>query len=46
MPVRFRITLPDPPPNARDIDYAGKWRDGREDISVESLVNRWHKQVR
>jgi DNA helicase HerA-like ATPase len=46
MPVRFRITLPDPPPNSRDIDYAGKWRDGREDISVESLVNRWHKQVR
>jgi hypothetical protein len=46
MPVRFRITMPDPPPNARDIDYAGKWRDGKQDFSVENLVNRWHKQQR
>ena len=46
MPVRFKVNLPDPPPNSTDIDYAGKWRDGGEEISVEKLVSNWHKQVR
>ncbi len=46
MPVRFKIDLPNPPPNSTDVDYAGKWRDGGEEISVERLVNNWHKQLR
>jgi hypothetical protein len=46
MPVRFRVDLPDPPPNSTDVDYAGKWRDGGEEISVEQLVSNWHKQMR
>ncbi len=46
MPVRFRVELPDPPPNSTDIDYAGKWRQGGEEISVEKLVSNWHKQLR
>lgn len=46
MPVRFRVDLPDPPPNSTDIDYAGKWRQGGEEISVEKLVSNWHKQIR
>jgi len=46
MPVRFRVDIPAPPPNSRDVDYAGKWRDGGKQISVQNLVNNWHHQVR
>ena len=46
MPVRFKVDLPDPPPNSTDIDYAGKWRDGGKEISVEKLVSNWHRQLR
>jgi hypothetical protein len=46
MPVRFKVDIPDPPPNSTDVDYAGKWRDGGVEISVEKLVSNWHRQVR
>jgi len=46
MPVRFRVDMPDPPPNSTDIDYAGKWTGGGAEISVENLVANWHKQER
>jgi hypothetical protein len=46
MPVRFKVAMPDPPPNSTDIDYAGKWGDGGQEISVGQLVNNWHKQLR
>jgi DNA helicase HerA-like ATPase len=46
MPVRFRVNLPEPPPNSTDVDYAGKWRDGGKQISVEKLVSNWHRQLR
>ena len=46
MPVVFKVDIPDPPPNSTDIDYAGKWRDGGRQISVEKLVSNWHRQVR
>ena len=46
IPVRFRVTMPDPPPSSRDINYTEKWRSGPEDIAVEVLVNRWHRQIR
>ena len=46
MPVRFKVDLPEPPPNSTDVDYAGKWRDGGAEISVEKLVHNWHRQVR
>ncbi|MFT5139512.1 MAG: DNA helicase HerA-like ATPase [Rhodothermales bacterium] len=46
MPVRVQIDLPSPPPNAQDIDYGQKWKDGVEEISVENLVSRWHTQDR
>jgi DNA helicase HerA-like ATPase len=46
MPVRFRVDMPDPPPNSTDIDYSGKWRDGGKEISVERLVHNWHRQLR
>ena len=46
MPVRFKIDIPNPPPNSSDVDYAGEWRDGDIEISVEKLVSNWHKQLR
>ena len=46
MPVRFKVNLPDPPPNSTDIDYADKWRDGGAEVDVEKLGNNWHKQER
>ena len=46
MPVRFKVDLPNPPPNSTDVDYAGKWSQGGKEISVEKLVSNWHKQVR
>jgi DNA helicase HerA-like ATPase len=46
MPVRFQVNLPDPPPNSIDMDYAGKWRHGGEEIDVAQIVGNWHKQIR
>jgi hypothetical protein len=46
MPVRFRITMPDPPPNAQDIEYAGMWAKGPEDTDVEHIVDCWRRQRR
>jgi len=46
MPVRFKVDLPNPPPNSTDIDYAGKWAHGGKEISVEKLVSNWHRQLR
>ena len=46
MPVRFKMNLPNPPPNAQDVDYAGKWSKGGEEIDVKQLVSNWHRQVR
>ena len=46
MPVRFRVDLPDPPPNSTDIDYSGKWRNSDTHIDVDKLVSNWHAQER
>jgi uncharacterized protein DUF87/helicase HerA-like protein len=46
MPVRFKIDLPNPPPNSTDIDYGAKWRGDSLDIDVEKVVSNWHKQER
>jgi DNA helicase HerA-like ATPase len=46
MPVRFHMTLPNPPPNAQDVDYATKWSKGGEEIDVDQLVSNWHRQIR
>jgi len=46
MPVRFQMNLPNPPPNSSDVDFAGKWSKGGEDIDVEQLVSNWHRQLR
>jgi hypothetical protein len=44
LPLRLKITLPDPPPNSISIDYAGEWTRGPEEISVEDIVDRWRRQ--
>jgi DNA helicase HerA-like ATPase len=46
MPVRFRVTMPDPPPNAQDIEYAGMWSRGPQDTDVEHIVDCWRRQRR
>jgi DNA helicase HerA-like ATPase len=46
MPMRVQIYRPDPPPNSSNIDYAGEWVHGPEEISVEDMVDRWRKQQR
>jgi len=46
MPVRFQMNLPNPPPNSQDVDFAGKWSKGGEEIDVELLVSNWHRQIR
>jgi len=46
MPVRFQMNLPNPPPNSSDVDFAGKWSKGGEEIDVEKLVSNWHRQLR
>ena len=46
MPVRFRVTMPDPPPNAQDIEYANMWSRGPQDIDVEHIVDCWRRQRR
>jgi len=46
MPVRFKVDMPNPPPNSTDIDYATMWSTGGKGVSVEKLVSNWHKQRR
>ena len=46
MPIRLQITLPNPPPNSSNIDYAGEWLNGPEEINVDDVVNRWRRQER
>ena len=46
MPVRLRVTMPDPPPNAQDIEYAAMWARGPQDTDVEHIVDCWRRQRR
>jgi DNA helicase HerA-like ATPase len=46
MPVRFKVDMPDPPPNSTDIDYANKWRNDGGSIDVDKLVRNWRSQER
>jgi DNA helicase HerA-like ATPase len=46
MPVRFRVTMPDPPPNAQDIEYAEMWARGPDETDVEHIVDCWRRQRR
>jgi DNA helicase HerA-like ATPase len=46
MPVRFRVTMPDPPPNAQDIEFAAMWASGPAETDVEHIVECWRRQRR
>ena len=46
MPVRFKVTMPDPPPNAQSIEYGKMWASGPEEIDVEHIVDCWRRQRR
>jgi DNA helicase HerA-like ATPase len=46
MPVRFRVTMPNPPPNSQDIEYGSMWSRGPQDTDVEHIVDCWRRQRR
>jgi len=46
LPTRFKFNKPSPFPNSEDIDFYNKWKNGPDDIDVESIVDRWRKQQR
>ena len=46
MPVRFRVTMPAPPPNAQSIEYGNMWARGPEETDVEHIVDCWRRQRR
>jgi DNA helicase HerA-like ATPase len=46
MPVRFKMNMPNPPPNSSDVNFAEKWSKGGEEIDVVQLVRNWHRQIR
>lgn len=46
MPVRFQVTMPEPPPNSPSIDYSTYWQEEDIEIDVDDLVDRWHRQLR
>ena len=46
MPVRFKVTMPNPPPNAQDIEYAEMWAKGPEQTDVAHIVDCWRRQRR
>lgn len=46
MPVRFRVTMPSPPPNAQSIEYGEMWSRGPEEADVEHIVDCWRRQRR
>lgn len=46
LPTRFKFNKPAPFPNSEDIDFYNKWKDGPDDINVETIVDRWRKQQR
>lgn len=46
LPTCFKFNKPSPFPNSEDIDFYNKWKDGPDDINVESIVDRWRKQQR
>jgi DNA helicase HerA-like ATPase len=46
LPTRFKFNKPAPFPNSEDVDFYNKWKDGPDDINVESIVDRWRKQQR
>ncbi len=46
LPTRFVFNRPNPVPNSEDVDFFTQWKDGPDNIDVESIVNRWRRQER
>jgi DNA helicase HerA-like ATPase len=46
LPIRFQIFKPDPPPNSNDVDFHTGWREGPEDLDIDSIVDHWRRQGR
>ena len=46
LPTRLQFDRPSPPPNSDDIDFYNNWKDGPEDLDVDTIVKRWRSQER
>ncbi len=46
LPTRVQIYRPEPAPKSNDVDYYTAWREGPDELDVDSIVNNWRTQVR
>jgi len=46
LPTRVQIYRPNPEPKSNDVDYFTGWREGPDDLDVETIVNNWRTQTR
>ena len=46
LPTRVQIYRPNPEPKSNDVDYFTGWREGPNDLDVESIVSNWRTQTR
>ncbi len=46
MPTRVQFHLPNPEPNSEDVDFYEQWKNGKTDLDVDKIVDRWRKQER
>ena len=44
VPTRLKMYKPDPEPNSHNVDYYHQWRNGKRDLDVEEIVDRWRRQ--
>jgi hypothetical protein len=46
LPIRVQFDKPNPAPNSDDVDFYEKWKNGPDDLDVDSIVKRWRSQER
>lgn len=46
LPTRVQFDRPTPAPNSDDVDFYAKWKDGPDDLDVDTIVKRWRNQER
>jgi DNA helicase HerA-like ATPase len=46
LPTRLQFDRPNPTPNSDDVDFYSQWKDGPEDLDVDTIVKRWRSQER
>lgn len=46
LPIRIQFDKPNPQPNSDDVDFYAKWKEGPDDLDVDTIVKRWRSQER